>query len=181
MMRGGFILIIFSLGMLCYSQANTQKAKADSVCLSMINQAEANYNNSLYLDCLDNIEQALSKYEMKRADKTRALELAAKSSVEMGEMGKADSYVNVLIKTFPHYDLIESGNPELYNRLVKKYKIHPLITIGVKNTANWLQHKTTGVYSVLDGLDYSQPQAKAPYWFTYYGMAEYEFIDGLSA
>jgi hypothetical protein len=145
MIRGIAILIFFNLYISCYSQAVTGKIKTDSVCLSIISQAGMKFNNGLYLDCLEN-----------RAEKIRALELAAKASVELGEMGKADTYVNILLKTFPHYDLKEQENSETYNRLVKKYKIHPQFSIGIRNTADWINYKTTKIFSVLDGLDYSK-------------------------
>jgi hypothetical protein len=150
-------------------------------CLIRLKNAETLYQNGLFINCIEMLEAALDSCDLTRKEKQQALELLAKSYVETDEMDKADATVNLLLKKFPHYELIGSKNPEMYNRLVKKYKVHPLITIGVKNTANWLQKKTTGVYTVLDGLDYSRPQPEAPYWFTYYGMAEYEFIDGISA
>jgi len=150
-------------------------------CSVQLITAEGDYQAGLFLKCINILEELLDSCDLTRKEKQQTLELLAKSYVETGDIDKADATVNLLLKKFPHYELLESNNPEIYNRLVKKYKIHPLITIGVKNTANWLQHKTIGVYTVLDGLNYSQPQNKAPYWFTYYGMAEYEFIDGISA
>jgi hypothetical protein len=186
MIRGIAILIFFNLYISCYSQAVTGKIKTDSVCLSIISQAGMKFNNGLYLDCLENIEQAVSKYEMKRAEKIRALELAAKASVELGEMGKADTYVNILLKTFPHYDLKEQENSETYNRLVKKYKIHPQFSIGIRNTADWINYKTTKIFSVLDGLDYSKSYNQklegilTGFGLMYYGWAEFEFDKDIS-
>jgi hypothetical protein len=178
-----YLFIFFIL--LKFLEASGQKSglvTADAgVSSGLLADAGVAYNSGLYLKCINIIEQLLDTCNLPRKERQIALEMLAKAYVETGDPLKAEATVSILLRKFPHYELIESENPEQYNRLVKKYKIHPLITIGVKNTANWLQHKTTGVYSVLDGLDYSQPQAKAPYWFTYYGMAEYEFIDGLSA
>lgn len=158
-----------------------QSAAGDQDCSAKYKSAEVAYLAGLFTECIITLEGMLDSCDFSGKGKERALQLLAKAYVETGEMGKAESAVNLLLKKYPHYELKEAENPEMYNRLVKKYQIHPLITIGIKNTANWLQHKTTGVYTVLDGLDYSQPQAKAPYWFTYYGMAEYEFVEGISA
>lgn len=186
MIRGITILIFLNLYMSCYSQAVTEKIKADSVCLSIISQAGMEYNNGLYLDCLENIEQVMLKYELKRAEKIRALELAAKASVEVGEMGKADAYVNLMLKTFPHYDLKEQENSESYNRLVKKYKVHPQLSLGIRNTADWVKYKSTKVYSVLDGLDYSESYNQklegilTGFGLMYYGWAEFEFDRDIS-
>ncbi len=95
-------------------------------------------------------------------------------------MDKAEATVNLLLKNFPHYELKEAENPEMFNRTVKKYEIHPLFTLGAKNTANWLRHKTMKIYSVLDAIDYSPPLNESSYWFTYYGTAEYEFMKDIS-
>lgn len=177
-------LIIFLIVSVCTAASAQQPgavaADAGS-CSARLADARVAYNSGLFLKCISIIEEVLDICALPRKEKQIALELLARAYIETGDPLKAEATANVLLRKFPHYELIESDNPEQYNRLIKKYKIHPLITIGVKNTANWLQHMTTGVYSVLDGLDYSQPQAKEPYWFTYYGMAEYEFIDGLSA
>jgi len=174
MKRKALILVLILFALRASGQTN---CSADET----LKSAGIAYQSGLFLNSIKSLEVLLDSCDITRKEKQQALELLAKSYVEIDEMDKAETTVNILLRNFPHYDLIESENPEQYNRLVKKYKIHPLITIGVKNVANWLQHKTTGVYTVLDGLDYSQPQAKAPYWFTYYGMAEYEFIDGISA
>jgi hypothetical protein len=181
MKRTIIIEFLLAITITINGQINNSAVETAKDCSGLLKAAEIAYQSGLFMNCINSVEILLDSCDITRKEKQVALELLAKSYVETNEMGKADATVNLLLKKFPHYDLVESGNPEMYNRLVKKYQIHPLITIGVKNTANWLQHKTTGVYSVLDGLDYSQPQAKAPYWFTYYGMAEYEFIDGLSA
>ena len=175
------ILFLITSAISVAGQQNNSIIETVQECSGKLKAAEASYQTGQYIKCINALENILDSCDLTKKEKQQALELLAKSYVETNEMDKADATVNLLLKKFPHYDLIESENPEQYNRLVKKYKIHPLITIGVKNTANWLQHKTTGVYSVLDGLDYSQPQAKAPYWFTYYGMAEYEFKYGISA
>ena len=174
MKRNVLILVLIVFALRVAGQTNCSAGES-------LKSAGIAYQSGLFLNSIQSLEFLLDSCDITRKEKLQALELLAKSYVEIDEMDKAEATVNILLRNFPHYDLIESENPEQYNRLVKKYKIHPLITIGVKNTANWLQHKTTGVYTVLDGLDYSQPQAKAPYWFTYYGMAEYEFINGLSA
>lgn len=181
MKRTFIILFLIAVEISINGQVKSDAIEADRDCSGLLKAAEIAYQSGLFLNCINSVNRLLDSCDLTRKEKQQALELLAKSYVETGEMDKAEATVNLLLKKFPHYELIESDNPEQYNRLVKKYQIHPLITIGVKNTANWLQQKTIGVYSVLDGLDYSQPQAKAPYWFTYYGMAEYEFIDGLSA
>jgi tetratricopeptide (TPR) repeat protein len=163
------------------AQQNNVRIRTDPEdCLTRLTDAESAYQNGQFNNCIDVLERALNLCIYSRSDKLRALEILAKSYVETGEMDKADATVNLLLKNFPHYESNDPENPELYNRLVKKYAIHPRFTIGAKNTANWLRRPTTKVYSVLDGIDYSQPLVESSYWFTYYGVAEYEFDHGIS-
>jgi hypothetical protein len=149
-------------------------------CADRLTNAEAYYEAGKLIDCIQTLENALNSCDFSRKDKELALELLAKAYEETGDMDKADETINKLLVKYPNYELKEAENPEMFNRLVKRYEIHPLLTIGAKNTANWLRHRTTKVYSVLDGLDYSQPLDESGYWFTYYGMAEYEFVNGIS-
>jgi hypothetical protein len=149
-------------------------------CSARLVNAEVAYQEGLFINCILTLEKALGSCTFSRKEKELALELLAKAYVETGDKDKAEATVNILLKNYPHHELKEAENPELFNRMVKKYEIHPLFTLGAKNTANWLRHKTTKVYSVLDGLDYSKPLDESGYWFTYYGMAEYEFVDGIS-
>jgi hypothetical protein len=175
------IVIILSL-LSCTMNLSAQELSFNYFdCVIRLKNAEALYLDGLFLNCIETIEASLDSCDLPRKDKEKALELLAKSYVETGQMEMAEVTVNLLLKNYPHYVSDDPGNPELFNRLVQKFKIHPLFTIGVKNTANWMRRPTMKVYSVLDGLDYSQPLVEEGYWFTYYGMAEYEFIDGLSA
>lgn len=172
------ILSLFACTLVLSAQ---QHSAVNQDCSSRVKNAEVAYGAGLFTDCIKTLEAALGSCNFSRKEKELALELLAKSYVEADEPDKAEAAVNQLLRNYPHYELKEAENPESFNRLVSKYRIHPLFTLGVKNTGNFLRHKTTKVYSVLDGLDYSKPLDESGYWFTYYGMAEYEFIDGLSA
>ncbi len=178
-MKRSFIILSLLL-FTSVSGAQQSSAENEECSVNLLN-AESAYQAGLFIDCIKTLEKALGTCSYSRKEKEHALELLAKSYVETDELEKAESTVNLLLIKYPHYELKEAENPEMFNRLVKKYKIHPLFTLGAKNTANWLRHKTTKVYSVLDGLDYSTPLNETGYWFTYYGMAEYEFVDGISA
>ena len=177
MKRSAFILSLITCTLIISAQ---QPVWDKEECSARIVNAEAAYQEGNLIDCIKTLENALGSCDFSRKDKERALEILAKAYVETGDNDKADETINKLLVKYPNYELKEAENPEMFNRLVKRYKIHPLLTIGAKNTANWLRHKTTKVYSVLDGLDYSQPLDESSYWFTYYGMAEYEFVDGIS-
>jgi FimV-like protein len=76
--------------------------------------------------------------DLTRKEREKVIELLAKAYVETGDNDEADETINKLLEKYPNYELKEAENPEMFNRLVKRYKIHPLLTIGAKNTANWL-------------------------------------------
>jgi hypothetical protein len=175
-MKRSFIIIIF----LAFPLIIGAQQPITGDCSSNLRLALAEYQTGFFNDCIKMLEGMLDSCDFSRKQKEMALQMLAKAYIETGETEKAESMVYLLLKNFPHYELKEEDNPELYNRMVKKYQVHPLFTIGAKNTANWLRRRTTKVYSVLDGLDYSMPLDESGYWFTYYGMAEYEFKYGIS-
>lgn len=142
--------------------------------------AEDAYQAGLFSNCIHILEEMLDSCDLSRKQKERTLQMLAKAYVETGETGKAESTVNLLLKNFPLYELKEAENPEMFNRMIKRYSIHPQLVIGVKNTLWWIRRKTMEVYTVLNTLDYSEPQRDSSFFFTYYGCAEYEFIKGLS-
>jgi hypothetical protein len=176
------VILIFLL--CCILRAGAQQNNSGSAtnqdCSLRLRNAETEYLAGLFYRSITILEEALDSCKLSRSEKQKALELLAKSYVETGDMDKAEATVNILLKNFPHYESTDPENPEQYNRLINKFNVHPLLTIGAKNTANWLRHKTIKVYSVLPGLDYSPPLDESGYWFTYHGMAEYEFIKDLS-
>lgn len=163
-------------------QQNNQLTITLRDCTARLMSAENAYQSGQFLTAIELLEKALDSCDFSRKEKEQALELLALSYIEAGENGKAETTVKILLKKFPHYDLREERNPEMFNRMVKRYVIHPKLTIGVKNTGNWLRHKTIKAYSVLPGLDYSEPfdDSGNDYWFNYYGSAEYEFRKGIS-
>jgi hypothetical protein len=178
MKRTLFIILMLAGALTIGAQQSSSSGYQD--CTDKYRSAESAYQAGLFTDCIRTLEGMLDSCDLLRKQKERTLQMLAKAYIETGETGKAESTVNVLMKNYPHYELKEEENPELYNRLIKKYQIHPMLIIGVKNTGDWLRHKTMKTYSVLDGLDYSKPFADKGYFFTYYGSAEYEFIRGLS-
>jgi hypothetical protein len=185
-MRTGLAIVIFLLTVsTCPGQNKTARIAPDQTCQEMLKQADVFYANGSFLDCVTNIEKVLAAYDLKKSDRVHALELAAKASVEAGDQGKADTYINVMLKLFPHYDLKEEENSESFNRLVKKYKIHPAISLGVRNTADFMKYNTMKVITY-NGISYDTPYQKElegilnDFGIMYYGFAELEFNKGIS-
>jgi hypothetical protein len=140
----------------------------------------------MYLDCISKLNGILKTCDFVKKEKEIVLELLAKAYIETGRIPEADEIINSLLLNNPHYELKEAENPEDFNRIVRMYNIHPLLTIGARNTADWVNYKTTEVYKVLNGLDYNRPYSKYKYGilegfgFMYYGFGELEFNHGIS-
>jgi hypothetical protein len=176
------ILIFTLLGFVVTGQtiANREKTDLSSKGTSLLMQADKFYQEGYYDRCINNLQEALRNFRLSKSEKEHALELLGKAYIETEKPVKADSVINKLLVRFPHYELIESGNPEGYNRQVKKYKVHALITIGARNTGKWLFYKTTRTYSVLDGINYNAPYENIGYGFMYYGWGEIELDNDIS-
>ncbi len=182
MRRTLIIMILLSAAAAVSAQQNTIASPDASDCQGKLRAAETAYQAGLFMRSVEILEKAIDSCDFSRKEKEQALELLAKSYVEAGESGKAETTVNILLKKFPHYDLREGRNPEIFNRMVKRYEIHPMLVIAAKNTGDWLRHKTLKVYSLLNTIDYggTQSRIETGYFFTYYACGEYEFMKGLS-
>jgi hypothetical protein len=186
MKRLVFILILFSGYYVLPGQIKNIDPDAGNECLSKVKEADRLFQDGLYDKCIDLLEVVLKSCSLTRSEKVLALELAAKAYLETDDPEKAESAVNLMLKTYPHYELKEQDNSESFNRLVKKYNVHPRFSVGIRNTADWVSFKTTKIYSVLDGLDYSESYNQklegilTGFGLMYYGWAEYEFDRDIS-
>ena len=178
--RSVIILILLSSTVAVQAQNKGNAGVPAADCQGRLREAELAYQAGLFMKSAEILERSIDSCDLSRKEKEQALELLAKSYIEAGETGKAESIVDVLMRKYPHYELREERNPEMFNRMVKRYEIHPMLVIAAKNTGDWLRHKVTKVYSVLNTIDYSNPLNESGYFFTYYACGEYEFIKGLS-
>ena len=180
--------IIFYISITCVlsGQAVTSSAFQGTDCKTLISESAQLFETGIYNRCIENLENALKYCELSKTDRKSALELLAKAYVETGDLEMADVTVNILLKNFPHYNLDESSNYEQYNRLVNRYIVHPSLSVGIRNTADWIRYRTRKVYSILDGLDYSVSYNQDyegilhGFGFMYYGWGEIEFDRGIS-
>lgn len=161
----------------CQDQA---EAMAPDQCRSSINAAGQLYSNGYYDKCIDILEPVIRTCKLARKDKEEAMELLTKAYVEVQDLANAETMALRLLKKFPHYELNENENFEGYNRLIKKYSIHPAITIGIRNTGMWNSFTTTRVYTVPEGPTNQEPYLHDSYSFMYYGWGELEFNRGIS-
>jgi hypothetical protein len=180
MKRIVLILILLTDYWLLTAQITSSVTRSDHDCSSIIKGADKLFQDGVYDKCITDLEGVLKACRLSRSEKEHAMELLAKAYIETDDPGKAESTVNVMLIKFPHYELREADNSEAYNRLVKKYKIHPEISIGIRNSADWIIYKPTKIYSVLDGLDYSAPYEHKGYGFMYYGWGEIEYDKDIS-
>jgi hypothetical protein len=179
------ILILFSGYCLLRGQTSDNDTKSNNECLTIVKKAEKLFQDGLYDKCINDLEGVLRTCKLSGSEKLLVIELLARAYVESDDYGKAESAVNLLVNNFPHYELKEQENPESFNRLVKKYKIHPRLSLGIRNTLDWMNYKTTRIFYV-DGLHYDAPYSKElegilnDFNWMYYGWAELEFDRGIS-
>ena len=181
------IVIILALSYCCLF-LNGQTVTTDSENGSsrlILTEAERLFKAGIYDKCIEVIEGVLKDCELSKGEKALALELIAKAYLETDDPGKAESAVNLMLKNNPHYESDEKENSEAYNRLVKKYKVHPRFSMGLRSTLDWMSYNTTKTYYI-DGLHYDEPYTKDlegilnDFNWAYYGWAELEFDRGIS-
>jgi hypothetical protein len=173
----------FSLVLLCSVPGFATGQAKDSNelnCKSILLNADNFYRTGQYEQCVSAVEKLLQGCELKRREEERVFELLGKSYTELNDPAKASRAVETMLSRSPHYELKDSENFEAYNRLVKKYRIHPLFSIGARNVILWTGFNTTRVFTLPEGSANSNPYRTGDYFFTYYGWAEIEFNNGIS-
>lgn len=175
------ILIILSGSCLLSGQTNNVSSKIEQNCSLIIKDAENSFQSGKYDKCISVLNEALKNCKLTRNEKEHVLELLANAYLEIGDRENADATVNILLINFPFYEIKESEYSESFIRLIKKYKIHPLLTIGARNTAEWDSFKPFKTFSVLDGLNYdAKYNGPTKFGFFYYGWIEVEFNKRIS-
>jgi len=130
-MKRILVILLLLTGTLSLASQYTSSPLSQD-CAAKYKSAEDAYQAGLFTDCIKMLEEMLDSCDLSRKLKERTMQMLAKAYVETGETGKAETTVNLLLKNFPHYELKETENPEMYNRLVRKYEIHPKFISGLK-------------------------------------------------
>lgn len=157
-----------------------QSAENLSDCSLQITSAEKLFEAGHYENCAASVERILLDCNLTRKEREYAMELLTKAYTEIPDEARASSSAETLLKKFPHYELSESRNFEPYNRLIRKYRIHPALSIGIRNVILWTGFNTTKVFALPDGSPNNEPYKPGNYFFSYYGWGELEFDRGIS-
>jgi hypothetical protein len=156
-------------------------AKGQVDCRTAINSAEELYNNGDFAGSSHLLTKSLETCSHDRKSKERVLEWLTKSNLAADQPLEADLSMKKLLKNNPYYDLKESDHPEDFNLLYKKFKVHPLFSIGVRTFLS--SHALTRVreYSILEYVDYKAPyEIQASTVPNFALAAEFEFVKNLS-
>jgi hypothetical protein len=174
-------LIIFLVFIFCFvfrsegqDRIVVQKIYTDAS--DILQRAKDLFSAGDYDGCINLIEdfRVPGKYFFTKKAKEDILVLKTKAYIEKDNMEEAQLTVKKILIKNPGYELIENDHTEDYNRLVKKFVVYPLFTIGARNSALHPMMKTKKIYFVLEGKDYSAPyKSKTDFITEYYGWIEY--------
>ncbi|MEI6488547.1 MAG: hypothetical protein WCP52_06275 [Bacteroidota bacterium] len=134
------------------------------------------FNDGEYVKCISLLEKySKEKGSFNKVEYSKICELLAKSYIEADEIDKADEQIQRLYQTNILYEVINKENtPEDFYRELKKFTVHPLITIGVRDVLVFPKLKSTKTYSVLDNVDYSASYDHVKYFNNYHAFVEYQ-------
>ena len=154
--------------------------KAQVGCDQNMKQSEELFIAGEYDNCIQVLEKSLKECGFSKKKKEFMLELLAKAHLELDNLTQADKAVYSLLRNNPHYELKENTDHEDFEILVKKFDAHPLLSLGVRNTAMRPVFKSTRTYTILDNVDYDAPYTTNQTVLLYYVIGEYEFTKGYS-
>ncbi|MDX2174568.1 MAG: outer membrane beta-barrel protein [Bacteroidota bacterium] len=150
-------------------------------CKNNLKQAQDLYDGGEFDNCIHYSNSALANCLYSKKEKEDFYQLLIQSYLQTDNLVEADTYVKKLLNSNPNYEVPENNFTEDYSRLIKKYSVHPLFSIGLRNTVLSPSFKTTKVFSVLlDDVNYSAPYTTSKTLLMYYGWLEYEFTKNLS-
>lgn len=174
------LILLIILVLNCSNVSGRGKVSSSSDCTGKLAAANVYFEKGLYENCIASVHKLLSDCDLSREEREHALELLTKAYSEIPDEVQANRSAEILLNKYPHYELNEDQNFESFNRLIKKYKIHPALSIGIKNAIICLVFKTPEYFSMPDGSDDNVPYEAGSYFFSYYGWAEYEFKKDIS-
>lgn len=160
--------------------AAIQTLSAQNSCEQSLKQAEEFYSGGDYDNSIQLLEKAIKECNLSYKKKEVAYELLAKTYLEQDNPEKAETAVFKLLKLNPQYELKENTEHEDFELLVKKFDVHPLFSIGLRNSAMMPNVKTVKNYSILEEVDYTAPYKTNNTVMLYYLVLEYEFAKNYS-
>jgi hypothetical protein len=155
-------------------------------CIISVKEADSLFKDGLFDRCIAVLEMVTDECSLSKSEKVLVLELLAKAYIETDDPGKAETVIDLMLNNSPHYELTDNNNnPESFNRLVKNFKVHPRLSVGLRNTLDWMNYKTTSVFDA-NGINSDEPYSKElegilnDFNWMYYGWAELEFDRDIS-
>jgi hypothetical protein len=144
--------------------------------------AQEYFNEGKYADCIRLVDSLKNNFAFfSKQVKEDLLVLKVKALLELDNIPEAEKATRELFKFNPHYevDLINS-NTEDFNRMIRSYDVHPLLSLGVRNSVLFPNLRTPSVFPSPIGLDNTIPYTYSKNFLMYYAWAEYQLKGNLS-
>jgi hypothetical protein len=189
-----FPLLSFLLALLCVAgnisgQDNTPSEKktihankSDMVTSADQELAQEYFNEGKYDACVklvDSLKTGVSYFSKQAKEDLFILKI--KALLEEDKIHEAEDAAKELFRFDPHYSLdLINNNTEDYNRLIQSIDVHPLLSLGVRNSVLMPSFSIKQVYTDRPWLNYNEPLNYAKYFLMYYAWAEYQFSEKMT-
>ncbi len=176
-----FFLLLTALANTFFAQRNVKIKFGDTENDKKFEEAQMLFNSSSYFESEKLLNEIIqTKFVLNKYHKQDVYELLIKNQLETDNVMGADSTAFQMLRRNPNYELKEENNTEDFNRLIKKFDVHPLFTLGIRSMSVTPYFKTTKTYSVLTDVDYSIPFDKIAGFINYNVWFEFLPITNLS-
>jgi hypothetical protein len=160
----------------CFSVA------AQNTCEDRVKEAESLYNNGNFAECIRVADKVIRECRLSKKEREAVFEMMAKAQVESDDQEGAEKTIRRLLENSPYYEIKnEAAEPEDYVRTFKKFQVHPLWSIGVKNAVMHPQFaavKSQHGANVTDNATYST--YNKGWYLNYYGWLEFQPFQNIS-
>lgn len=142
--------IVFSLFLLASSPAFAQNS-----CREDLAKAIENYNNGLYEQVIELLENRLNTCKYKGSERLQALKYLAAAHYEIDNIEQADKATYSFLKKEPLYEA-QTIDPILFVEALQKYEQYPSFSIVFSMGTTQLNPVLKEIYTVWDNADYSK-------------------------
>jgi hypothetical protein len=142
---------------------------------ALLKKAGDLFNAGDYDACISLLDSLDKNQGFNKMDREDLLTLLVKAELEEDNLDKANAAARKLLLNNPHYELVDANNEDNFNKLIRSFDIHPLLSFGIRNTMLFASMPTTKVNSLPSYSHYDAPYNPPKYFLMYYGWVEYHF------
>jgi hypothetical protein len=135
----------------------TTRSNAQSNCDNLFKDAVLLYETGHYDSLLTSVKNGMTDCKFSRITIEQLYALMIMAQVENDNVEEAQKLTLKLLKLNPNYKLGQLQGSTAFRSMFEKFKVRPLLSVGLTAGLNFSFAQQLNTYSILDSADYSKP------------------------